>query len=773
VILVWSVQRAPFLNYVQCRGDESGGGTMGRHFISYSRRDGEEFADWLYCVIWRITPQSPPWMDRRDLVAGFSYDDRLEQAISMSQALLFVGTRDASNSNECKNELKWADQHVKPIIPLRFHADAQLPMALVRRTSIDFTRESERPSRLLDLKRQLELIASPAGRADQNMERLQRWNRELLVAPEAERPAIQQKIAAIERENEELLPLLVPSLGAPQDNHGTAVADPQELAPARPSAWSVNWSPTKLLDKPEFQDREEELERLTRLLQDDDVRIISVTGSEGIGKTRMVRQLLEELRSDRATASAVDLIVPLTTHPASPLSAALVLEELRRRLPGDLLNSPEGPQDASDLSLRQMADALLARLAGTRVIIVIDSAEELLDEHTGLFHQADLDELLRFLAARRDHRVTVLLVSRVRPEPLRRDLPGRVQEVVIKTGLPREAARDLLRGLDPGDQYGLADINPTLLDRAYILTRGRPRALEALHGDLTLPDSPHASLEQVLDAAADIRPEESLDFLVGQLLKHLDLPAWNVALALAIYGQPVSRAAIEDLLRPFTRGNPIDSALDRLLSARLVWQDGERFYLPPPNDARVLKLIPTSGPARPDGESPLFVRQALLRRAAAYFASMQTDDVRSIEDLSPRLSQIRLLIRAEDYEEALELADEVDERYLDRWGYTQVLTQPREALRDNLDDDWDRLVNLSALGRINEQSNRLLAAADCYADALEIARALNRVDVRRSSTSTWPACRWRADGCTRHATITSWRWSWPESTERWQRGPRR
>jgi hypothetical protein len=52
---------------------------MGRHFISYSRRDGQEFSDWLYRAIWRITPQSPPWMDRCDLVAGFSYDDRLEQ----------------------------------------------------------------------------------------------------------------------------------------------------------------------------------------------------------------------------------------------------------------------------------------------------------------------------------------------------------------------------------------------------------------------------------------------------------------------------------------------------------------------------------------------------------------------------------------------------------------------------------------------------------------------------------------------------------------------
>jgi tetratricopeptide (TPR) repeat protein len=223
-------------------------------------------------------------------------------------------------------------------------------------------------------------------------------------------------------------------------------------------------------------------------------------------------------------------------------------------------------------------------------------------------------------------------------------------------------------------------------------------------------------------------PETALDFLVGQMLRHLDDSAWKVAQALAVFNQPVDRAAIEQLLQPYIGEQPIGSALDRLLQARLIRQERPLYYLPPPNDSRVFELIPKGAAADNDSASPPFTQTALLHRASVVFARSQPHDVRDVDDLGPRLSQIDLLIRSRDFVEALRLIDDIDGHYLDRWGYSEILARQRQTLIDNLDDDWYRLVNLNALGRIHQRSNNLPEAIACYRDALELAKRLGRPD---------------------------------------------
>jgi tetratricopeptide (TPR) repeat protein len=686
---------------------------MGQHFISYSRHDGPEFADWLYDELWRSAPSTQPWMDRRNLIDGFAFEEQIEDAISWSESVLFICSRDSAVSEECKKELKRADLLVKPIVPLQIHVDAEWPMAVLRLNVLDFTQDREWSNQLTDLRERLERIGSPEGRLGQNQVRLRRLQRAFRNAEESERPAIQLKIDTVQAAIDELLRHMA---GQPP----TAAATSAE-APTR-----VVWQPAALPPRPEFQDRKEEFEKLSRHLQDDGIRIVSVTGPEGIGKTSMVSRLLDDLESDGA-GIGVDAVIRLTAHPGRPVTAPMFLEALRRRLPAEFMADREGSLVEPELPFRQKLDALLVKLGGTRIIVVIDGVETQLDPQTCHFKQADLDELLRFLATRRDHQVTVLLVSRIPPEPLLRELPGRAREIRIKAGLPREEAGALLRALDHDNRYGIADGNPAVLDEAYALTGGHPRALEALYGNLTLPDSPYRSLRQVLNAAGDVAPETALAFLVGQMFRHLDDSAWKVAQALSVFSQPVDRAAIEQLLQPYIGEQPIGSALDRLLQARLIRREGPLFYLPPPNDSRIFELVP-KGPAADNEGAPPFTQTALLYRASVVFANSQSHDVRDVDDLSPRLSQIDLLIRGGEYIGALELIDEVDGHYLDRWGYSGILARQRQTLSDKLDDDWDRLVNLNALGRIHERGNNLPEAIACYRDALGLAKRLKRYD---------------------------------------------
>jgi tetratricopeptide (TPR) repeat protein len=705
---------------------------MGLHFISYSRRDGQPFADWLYAALWKTAPDSQPWMDRNDVVPGYPFETQVEDAISRCDTLLLVCSPDARNSDKCQDERTRADQLVKPVIPLQVHPEAELPMGVGRLTVIDFV--GGKDAGLDELRRGLKRLASPTGKLQQLKEQRRRWERELLVAKDADRHSIQQKIDDLQEQIDELSPVVAnPSAAARGRQAGidAGIASEREhrLSSARLGQVYVNWLPPNLPGQLEFRDRKDEIDSLSRHLQDDGVRLVSVTGPEGIGKTRMVCELLEELRSNH-DATGVDAIVYLTAHGGKPVSAPGLLAELRRAVPADVTTGGEEPPTDSDLPLLQKLDALLIRLGGTRIVLTIDGVERLLDEATGEFQQHDLDELLRYLVFRRGHQVTVLLLSRVRPEPMLRRLSGRSREVLIETGLPFEEARDLLRGLDADDAFALDGEQTALLDRAYALTKGHPRALEALFGNLTLPQSPYTSLGQLLDAAG-ARPDKVLDFLIGQMFKHLDPLSWSVMQALAIYDQPVSRTAVEDLLRPYIRDRPVNSAIQRLLRARLIRREEDRYYLPAPDDKRVFDLIPKGGPADREREPPPFTRTALLHRAAARFAKLQTDDVRGIEDLSPHLAEIDVLLRGEEYERALRLISEIDARYLARWGYSQVLTRQRETLQNNLETDWHRLVNLNALGRIYELGNKLTDAVACYSQALDIAKRLNRVDSQK------------------------------------------
>jgi tetratricopeptide (TPR) repeat protein len=697
---------------------------MGMHFISYSRRDGRRFAEWLYDALWRTAPATQPWMDPHDRVDGVEPGEQIEDAIGRSESLLFVWSRDARNSAACRSELEWADRLARPIVPLQIHPDAERPVFPALEDVLPFFSEQEWPSHMTDLLIRLEQIASPAAQLEQSMVRLRRREQELQDASEADRPTLRLKVAAIQREHNELL-----------DNQSTNSPETARERDAHPPE-SRRRAPADLdrqaepLGRPAFRDREEELADLSRFIQDDGVRIVSLTGPEGIGKTRMARQLLDELRSER-NVTGIDEVVSLTSHPTSPVTAARVLEALQRRISVEFARYREEPIADSDLPLLQKLDALLVRLATTRIILMIDGFEALLDERTGNLEQPDLDELLRRLAARRDHRVTVLLVSRRRPEPLLRGIQGWVGEVHMELGLPLREARNYLRSLDPDNVYRLGGAHPALLDRACALTQGHPRALQALLGNLMLPDSPYTSLGQLLEAAKDVPPREALDFLVSQMFRHLDLPAWYVAQALAIYSQPVTREAIKELLRPYIGACPIESGLDLLLQAGMIRQEKDRYVLPPPNDARVLKLIRKGQLSDQDLETPPFTRYALQHRAATLLGEAQTEDVRGVDDLRPRLSQINLLIRGEEHEAALRLIEQIDERYLARWGFSQILTRQREQLRYGLEDGMGKLANLNALALILERNGDLLTAADHYKEALKIAKQLKRNDIKK------------------------------------------
>lgn len=114
---------------------------MSRHFISYSSADGQEFALRLRRELEAGTPSFPVWLDRRDIKPGQDWDDEVAEALKTCLSLIFVMTRDSvEDESECKREWTYALRYKKPVIPVKLHADAEMPFRLAPRQHVDFTR---------------------------------------------------------------------------------------------------------------------------------------------------------------------------------------------------------------------------------------------------------------------------------------------------------------------------------------------------------------------------------------------------------------------------------------------------------------------------------------------------------------------------------------------------------------------------------------------------------------------------------------------------------
>jgi non-specific serine/threonine protein kinase len=135
-----------------------------------------------------------------------------------------------------------------------------------------------------------------------------------------------------------------------------------------------------------FIGREREVAAVADLLRPDDVRLVTLTGPGGVGKTRLALRVAEDVAADFSDGL---VFVPLVAIGR----AGLVLTTIARAL--DVRESPDRP----------LKDGLVAALRDRRLLLVLDNFEHLLEA------AIDLGDLLTSCS-----RLTMLVTSR---EPLR------------------------------------------------------------------------------------------------------------------------------------------------------------------------------------------------------------------------------------------------------------------------------------------------------------------------------------------------------------------
>jgi hypothetical protein len=197
VPLDWSdpADRAPQTLLRAVRGTVPVGGS--HYYVSYSRVDAEKIARRLSDKLIAGPPSYPVWLDVRDLQPGGDWDKQIGDAIRECQGLLFLMTEDSVRDySGCEDEWKWALKYKKPIIPLRFDANAELPFRIASRQFIDFTAGFD--AGLAKLRTYFDWLTTPAGVLRQLQFRFADAERELPRArEEAERERIKQDIAQL------------------------------------------------------------------------------------------------------------------------------------------------------------------------------------------------------------------------------------------------------------------------------------------------------------------------------------------------------------------------------------------------------------------------------------------------------------------------------------------------------------------------------------------------------------------------------------------------
>jgi hypothetical protein len=107
-------------------------------FFSYSRVDGSAFAIGLATDLKK--KGFDVWIDQEDIRAGLEWDTEIEKALETCDTLLFLGTEKSVVSNNVLDEVYYALEQQKKVIPLIF-VNSKMPFRLNRLQHIDFTRD--------------------------------------------------------------------------------------------------------------------------------------------------------------------------------------------------------------------------------------------------------------------------------------------------------------------------------------------------------------------------------------------------------------------------------------------------------------------------------------------------------------------------------------------------------------------------------------------------------------------------------------------------------
>lgn len=506
-------------------------------------------------------------------------------------------------------------------------------------------------------------------------------------------------------------------------------------ADAEPDLVAVGAAP--LTPPAELAGRRFELRALAEHVRSPDVRMVTITGPAGVGKTALACHLLRHWPGPGQAPAVVHLGPPSEF----PVGYPRLFRGLCRLLPVAEARRLAGRHRVPQETPTAMIDAVLDALPAGPVVVLADGVTDLADGF-GVSPDPSLEEALRALVSDPGHGVTVVVTARVLPAVLRAHEPD-AQRRIDLAGLPVPAVADLLRMRDPDGALGLGDLGTGEVRRVTELTDGNPSAIEALSAVLALDKD--TTPTELLDQIA-----QSPTTLIATALDRLDPFDRQVVAALAAIPVPVTAAGVDRVLRPFHPDAGSAPTLRRLAELGLVHRVDDRYTLAPGHAEPALAPIPVGNPGDRTVEPLPFTRNALWHLAAQLLAGVATPAHAwtSIDDLTPQLAEFELRwANGEIDDAAAVLARDVVAK-LRSWGHHRLSAVMLDRVRGRSGDPrrnaWcaaELGLAYAGLGQPNravemlDRARKLHRADDatvlgrlgrCHADLGELERALEQ-----------------------------------------------
>ncbi|MGW5049811.1 diadenylate cyclase [Actinokineospora sp. NPDC004072] len=393
-------------------------------------------------------------------------------------------------------------------------------------------------------------------------------------------------------------------------------------------------------------------------------------GTRGIGKTRIV----DEVRRSLENGSPATWVRYHTVNAGTRLDIATLI---------DLVEGvPEQVPRPGKSSLVRLEE-VLKRLRDTRVVVIVDAAEKLLDPDRHFLLDTDLDEALEMVETMRGHRLLVLLVTQHRPRSLLSSTWSAPELSVSVDKLPPEDFLHYLRTLGDDERWNGCPMSEEDREDLYLQLHGNPRLGELAYAVVSL--SGHGfTLGSLIDRLRTVEQRATPAELVFLLLGSMNPAQRAVLRALAAFDTPVPASSVVSMVE--AEGSVLgEQALVELVGHRIVYElsNGDLF-LPTADCDLVMDFLPKSE------------QEVLYVRASEELTSLRDPDPCHVEDLRVHFAEMDALLRADEHAAAYGVLQEIDD-VLREWNCAHLLLDRRERMVGQLGDDHLEKVNLDGL----------------------------------------------------------------------------